>query len=289
MDTFRIAVSSMALDAKLEYGSPMWRSFNASFENKEIDLWGLAEAVYMGHPITTWHKNRWRHGDNFLLGQHIGLDFDSGDEKSSLDHLKCDPFVEQYASLIYTTPSHTEENPRSRVIFLLDQPIMQPKNYTMAATALLWIFGTADRQCKDPARFFYGSIDCDLWVSDHVLPIALVKDVIQLYHKTGRAAKRQTSTRIDTSDAAVKELQKALDAIPPWQIDYGEWVSVLMALHHSLPESIALPLAESWAQGEDGEVERKWKSFERNNGDKVGLGSVFHLAKRFGYQRSVMQ
>ena len=38
-----------------------------------------------------------------------------------------------------------EEKPRARVVFLLDQPIMQAKNYTLAASALLWVFGTADR------------------------------------------------------------------------------------------------------------------------------------------------
>lgn len=287
MERYRIAVSTMALNGKIPQGSPLWSKFNASFENMELDLWEFAHAVYMGHPFTTWHKNRWRDNRNYLLGQHIGLDFDSGDERSSIDYLSRDPFVDKFASLIYTTPSHTENAPKARVVFLLDQPIRQAQNYALAAAALLWIFGTADRQCKDPARFFYGSKDCDLKLNENVLPVSVVKDLVLEYRTTGRTAKNKTSKPFSTKDPDILEIQRALDCIPAMEIDYGEWVTVLMALHHDLPENIGLPLAEAWGMGQGDEIARKWKSFARTEGEKVGLGTVFHLAKRFGYNRPI--
>ena len=82
--------------------------------------------IYAGHLFTTWHQTT---GDtnNYELGQHIGVDFDTEDERSTLRYLAKDKFISRYANLIYTTPSHRPEAPRARVLFLLDTPIHQAK------------------------------------------------------------------------------------------------------------------------------------------------------------------
>lgn len=194
MDTYKIAISTWPLDHKIAHGSNEWRGFNASFENREIGLLDFANEVYTGHAFTTWHSNRWRHGSNYLLGQHLGVDFDRGDHSSSIDGLTSDKFVSRYASLVYSTPSSTPEAPKSRVVFLLDKPIQQAQNYALAAQAMLWIFGNADQQCKDPARFFYGSKDCDIWWEpDNILPLDVVIDLVKRYQVSGNSAKRRKS------------------------------------------------------------------------------------------------
>lgn len=189
--TTKIAFSTMALKSKIADGDPMWAQFTGSFRNLELDTIDIANEIYMGHPLTTWHKNNWRHSSNYQLGQHLGLDFDTGDERSTVQYLAKDKFIAKYASLIYTTPSHTPDAPRARVLFFLDQPIFQPKNYVSAATALLWLFGTADTKCKDPCRFFYGSVNCDMEYLDNVLPLEKVKEIIAQWQATGSHAKRQ--------------------------------------------------------------------------------------------------
>ena len=81
-------------------------------------------------------------------------------------------------------------------------------------------------------------------------------------------------------------VDSALRSIPPWSIDYGQWVAVLMAIHAEFGD-MGLPVAESWGQGAHGEVKAKWRSFhtEGNGAGQVGLGTLFDLAKRFGWQR----
>src|SRR5574343_1317630 len=143
MDT-KIAVSRYALGGKIPPLDPFWPKFNASFDNLILDTEHLMQAIYNGQSITTSHKNKWRTSINYMLGQHIWLDFDAGDKSSSIETLVKDKFIAQYAAFVYTTVSHTTEQPRARAIFLLDQPINQAKNYTLAASALLWLFGTAD-------------------------------------------------------------------------------------------------------------------------------------------------
>jgi hypothetical protein len=190
--TTKMSFSTMQLSGKIPPGDSLWGKFNASFENVDVPIIEIANYIYTGHAFTTWHRNNWRHSDNYILGQHIGLDFDTEDERSTLAGLAKDRFIARYASLIYTTPSHAPDKPRARVLFTLDQPIYQAKNYTLAASALVWLFGAADSKCKDAARFFYGSTNCTVEWLDNTLPIDVIKGMIRQYQSTGTQAKRQT-------------------------------------------------------------------------------------------------
>lgn len=217
--TYRIAVSTWALDHKLAPGAPEWSAFNASFTNQSLTPFDFAHAIYDGHPFTTWHTNNWRTSANYVCGQHLGLDFDAGDQTSTLPALLDNPFIHRHANILYTTPSHTPEAPRARVVFLLDTPIMQATNYALAAAALLWLFGTADRQCKDAARFFYGSMRCEMEMFDNVLSLATVKHIIAQYQASGkREMRRQVDRTIQGNDryttAALRNEVEAVRTAP---------------------------------------------------------------------------
>ena len=287
MMTYKIAVSSYKLDGKIPQGSDLWTSFNSSFVNFDIEQKKIMAAVYRGRSITTQHKNNWRTSENYICGQHIGLDFDTGDEDSSFHKLSRDKFISKYASFLYTTISHKPESPRSRVIFLLEQPIMQAKNYTMAVTALLWLFGTADRQCKDAVRFFYGSPGCEFHKIDQILPLEVIKKIIQNYKDSGTNERKLTIKKNYLAPASQQEVQDALKLIPPWGIAYDEWVQVLMGIHSEFGDA-GYNLAESWGDGKQGEVERKWRSFhdKGSEGSAVTIATLFSIAKRFGWVKS---
>lgn len=286
MDTFKIAVSSMKLDHKLLPGDPIWRDFNASFRNVDLETSDILDVVYHGRAITTHHSNNWRATQNYLCGQHIGLDFDSEDKNSSLPFLAKDKFISKYAAFIHTTISHKEDRPRARVIFLLDTPIMQAKNYAMAASALLWVFGTADRQCKDAVRFFYGAPACEFEYINQVLPLETIKKLIQEYTDTGAGEKKRAVRPDYLPPATQQETAEALKMIDPWKIEYDEWVSILMAIHSQFGEA-GFQLAENWAGGKPGEVSLKWKSFHRegNTSGAISIGTMFAIAKRFGWEK----
>jgi len=280
--TFKVAVSKYSLSGKIPPCDPVWPRFNASFSNLDISEGQLIDKIYMGQPITTWHKDQWRSSENYLCGQYIGLDFDSGDACSSLAALAKDKFISRYASFLYTTMSHSPEAPRSRAIFLLDKPIMQAKNYTTAVTALLWIFGTADRQCKDAVRFFYGSKSCDVEYIGNVLPLTTVQEVIKKYQESGQAEKKRQAKTFTDTPPCQQEVADALAVIPAWGINYDEWLQVLMGIHSAFGED-GLELAERWADGAPNEVEQKWKSF-RHSG--VTVASIFGIAKNFGWKKT---
>lgn len=271
--------------AQLPADDTTWKRFNGSFQNQELDQVEILDMIYQGHPFTTWHKNQWRNAANYLAGQHIGLDWDTEDERSTINGLMKDSFIRKYAFLIYTTPSHKPEAPRARVVFLTDTPIMQAKNYVAAVSSLLWLFGTADRQCKDSCRFFYGSKDCQMEWLGQMLPIDKMKAIIGQYTTSGALAKKIATSKSYTPTTDQQEVAEALRAIPPWGIEYDEWLKILMGIHQAFGDA-GLALAESWAQGADGEVARKWRSFKAdgNPTGAVTINTVFKLARERGWK-----
>lgn len=287
-NSYKIAISRYPLTAKIPPGDPIWNRFNSSFDNLELTPQEIMTTVYNGQSMTTQHKNHWRKAENYICGQHIGLDFDSEDEKSTIPYLVKDKFISKNAAFIHTTISHKPEAPRARVIFLVDTPIMQAKNYTLAVTALLWLFGSADRQCKDAVRFFYGAIGCKVENVGNVLPLETVKKVIASYKASGLAEHKRAVKTDYHVPATQQDVADALKLIPPWGIAYDEWVEILMGIHAAFGED-GYPLAVSWADGKPGEVEQKWKSFDRG-GNTVGavtVATVFGMAKRFGWKKAL--
>ena len=285
-DTFRVAIGPKQ-EHKIPPGDPYWPKFNASFKPCELPQVKIAEALYNGYPITTWHRNHWRHSKNYELGQHLGIDFDTEDKRSSLPHLLAEPFIAKHAAILHTTLSHTPDKPRARAVFLLDKPIYQPTNYILAATALLWVFGSADRQCKDAVRFFFGGKPgaCEMEWPGHVLSLDLVKDLIRRYQASGARERRRVSTQYAAQNVDEQKVIDALRAIPAWGVEYDEWLAILMAIHSEFPGPNGESIADTWAQGYDGEVRRKWRSFsaEGNVAGRVGIGTLFARAKEHGW------
>ena len=67
----------------------------------------------------------------------IELDFDRGDETSSITYLMTDGFIAEHAAFLYSTLSSISTAPRSRVIFILDRPYSDAEGYRQARLALI--------------------------------------------------------------------------------------------------------------------------------------------------------
>jgi hypothetical protein len=166
-----IAINDMALDDKLPPGDSRWARLNDSFINQEVEPFDFANAIYMGRAYSAWHSGR-RKDDNFLRSQFIAVDCDTEDERSSIPYLLRLEFVNVYAALIHSTPSHTDAAPRSRVVFLLDEPIADSAAYEVAIGFVYSLFPGSDTSCIDSSRFFYGSKNCEIeLLVNNVLPV----------------------------------------------------------------------------------------------------------------------
>jgi len=256
--TFKIAISNMELHKKLLPGDPAWSKFNASFENMDMTIPDLTNAVYFGRAITTHHSNHWRVTQNYLCGQHIGLDFDAGDESSSLKLLEKDSFIARYAAFAHTTMSHKPEFPRARVLFVLDVRLCRRK---ITPWLRLRFCGYSERPIANARmRYVFSTVRLDAIF--HTLPMfcpwMLVKHLIMQYLETGASEKRRTVRSDYRPPASQQDVADALKVIDPWGIDYDEWVSVLMAIHSQFGEA-GFSLAEHWADGS----RTRWPKMEK--------------------------
>lgn len=197
--TCDIAINSIALKNKIPQGDPLWNTYNDSFEPMSLEPIELANYIYLGQGYAGWHAGR-RKIENFVRSGFIGVDMDSGDKRSSFDVLLKHDFVQMYGSLVHTTPSHSKEAPRARVIFFLDEPITDAAKYQTAAKLLVTQFDGADVACTDASRFFYGSCNCDIWFSDNVLPLQQLRHFYRLWAK----APTHAPTVVPTQENIIK-------------------------------------------------------------------------------------
>lgn len=282
----RIAFNRMALPGKLPPGDPRWREFTDSWDNLTLEPLDIANFVYQGYAFTTWHNGP-RKLDNFICGQHIAVDMDTEDERSSFAALEAHPWVRMYGALLYTTPTHSADRPRARVLFLLDSIINNADAYSEAARFVTAQFDGADEGVHDASRFFYGSRNCELHLPGNVLPLAHLRrfyrkdraqhapvrpptPIVNLPEERERRAGQQGLTDLEKARAALLKVN-------PWGMDYLRWIGVLAALRREFGDA-ALPLAVEWAQGKPGEVERKWPGLDTEHSTQTTLGTVYYMA-----------
>ena len=83
------------------------------------------------------------------------------------------------------------------------------------------------------------------------------------------------------------DLIEALNYIPPSALDYQEWVNIGMALKH---EGFGCDVWDSWSKADSrwkaGNCERKWNTFKENASTIVTAGTIFEMAKKYGYSPS---
>jgi hypothetical protein len=84
---------------------------------------------------------------------------------------------------MHTTPSHSPDAPRARVVFFLDQPIDDAAGFQAAAKFLVSQFDGADEHCTDASRFFYGAFNCDIWLSQNILPVRQLRHFYRRWYR----------------------------------------------------------------------------------------------------------
>lgn len=203
-----------------------WRVFNGSFQNVEIEPGKLLALIQQGYAYTPQHHN-YRHSKNFAAGQHIALDMDTGDSQSSIAVLLQNEFIAKHATFIHTTPSHTESNPKARVVFVLDRPITNKEKYALLAESLVDRFGTADKACKDAARFFYGAMGCQShWLGNILTLESAAGELVRPYQQ-----KLNELARLDAERLANRVVVAANDAPATMLAKHSQSLLELSLIH----------------------------------------------------------
>jgi hypothetical protein len=150
------------------------RAMGNSFIATEVTPEQLIMHILQGKAWTpaVFMDNR-RVKNNFLSAQLIGLDFDSG---ISVDDANMEILISEYAALIHPSASSTPEKPKTRVVFILSEPVTEWHRYEALTLSMAKHFAhmMPDEQTKDATRLFYGSdVEGEDWFPAAVLPLKL--------------------------------------------------------------------------------------------------------------------
>jgi hypothetical protein len=123
------------------------------WESGELSEEGFATSVRQGHALAPHYRGGHRKTSNFICAGFLAADVDRG---RTLEDAKDHAFVRHHAALIHTTASHTPENNRFRIIFLLDEPILSARDWAAAQLGLALTL-ESDTSVSDGARLFFGN------------------------------------------------------------------------------------------------------------------------------------
>ena len=295
----KIAISRLAVTAKLERLDPRWTALNEGFENLTVTYPDVMTQLSGGHSICGWMSGI-RSYANFMGVQHIGVDMDTEDSRSTIAALSAHPLVQAYGGLIYTTFSHTQHAPRARVVFYLNEFITNPDAAKSIMRFITAQFDGADEAVAEPTRFFYGNPQGEFEYIGRTLDLDIVRVLYQRAQRLAAPKKNaQTSTRQDSKlpnniikmplrltgdkESEYQRTITALRSFSPWSIDYNTWIGLIAAMKREFGDRAKAEVIE-WAQGKPGEVEREWDRNTKTNrpGAVMQINTVFFLSERFG-------
>jgi hypothetical protein len=198
---FAVDVNRLFTD-KVKPGDPRFWRLNMTFSTSRLTAAELLDDIRQGHAWTAPHRKErhlrpdgkrttYRVKQNVIGVQAIGLDSDTGDERSALAWWQAQDFFAAFGAFAHTTASHTEERPRCRVVFVLPE-LLTVEDAERLVRSLMSRFPHVDASTKDAGRIFYGSRGCQFVAPDRVLPLdvarALILDVQQYEEELRRAA-----------------------------------------------------------------------------------------------------
>jgi hypothetical protein len=139
------------------------------------------------------------------------------------------------------------------------------------------------------------SSGADIRWGGHTIPVLSAETVAALWEEwTGEdlfATAQEGDYQPDPTYASadLDRVADALQHVDPNDIDYNAWIGTIAALRGAFGDD-ALPLAVDWAAGKRGEVEAKWRTFDREyTGRPATLDGIFYRARKAGWTDTWLQ
>lgn len=146
------------------------------WQNVDLPIDELAEIVAVqGHAFCA-QLNGSRSSKNYKSTNLVSIDVDAG---TTLEEALAHPFSKQHLTFYYTTASHTVEENRFRLCFLLDHDLADPNDYKAIKRALGLRF-CADPNTYDPSRISFGNQSAAFQTFDRTIPQDEAEKLIEL-------------------------------------------------------------------------------------------------------------
>ncbi|MBX3476692.1 MAG: AAA family ATPase [Brevundimonas sp.] len=237
-------------------------------------------------------KGALRHDDNLITVDGVEGDYDAGKVSvaEAVERLRS----ADVGAVIYTTPSHTAAAPRWRVLAPTSAP-MSPDERRALCERLNGALGgiLAKESFTRSQAYYFGAVGA---APDHAVEVVDGRaiDHADDIPRTGRSESRPDPVADEDDDDLWSliepnwpRIRGALAVIP--SEDRDDWLTVGMAIHaESRGSDDGFAVWSEWSKASDKfnarDQRRTWKSFSDQGARRVGIGTMFELAKRFGWE-----
>lgn len=158
--------------------------------------------------------------NNMEQQQVLMLDFDNKDDDTkkkttgifyqSIEQTLEDEFIKENASFIYKTFSHTDTWERFRVVFVLDEPLVNNEEVKSAYQYLMDKYPNADKATKDSSRIFFGGTEYTEINFENILDKSIFPEVKEVEVKKRKPRKAKKAPVISFDDFE--------EEIPTWKL-----------------------------------------------------------------------
>lgn len=155
----------------------------AGFEPVAATLDDFVRHIGAGHGYGPQFHGGRRKAIYFARAGFLAADVDDG---ITIEEAKEHAFVRHHAGLIHTSVSHTPQRHRFRIIFLLDEPILNAQDWADAQLGLA-VKVNGDRSVSDAARMFFGNTRAEFFTISRSMSSSVVADLVAM----GRDARAQ--------------------------------------------------------------------------------------------------
>ncbi|MES0171899.1 plasmid replication protein, CyRepA1 family [Mesorhizobium sp. M0006] len=167
----KVAISTKLVDKIL----PKSRSAYATdgWENVELSTAELIAQISDGFAYCS-HFGGSRSTANFKAADIVSVDIDQG---LGIEDALGRPIVRDHAAFLYTTPSHTAEHERFRIVFVLPHTIEEADEIRAVSRSLALRLG-GDIAATDACRISFGNSKAKIYHVGKMLSTALVRELI---------------------------------------------------------------------------------------------------------------
>jgi hypothetical protein len=139
-----------------------------------VPLGAIALAVTYGWAFCPVMADGLRSAKNFVASDIVAVDVD---ETPSVEHVLAHPLVQEHGGFVYTTVSHSDAEPRLRVVFELPRTITKGTEFAALLRGLsLRLAG--DPRATDAARISFGNRAAEVHLIERQLSCELLEELI---------------------------------------------------------------------------------------------------------------
>ena len=235
-------------------------SWKDAFELITIDGYATSAALNSDH----------RTDENYVSRQICMVDIDDG---MTIQELFNDDFYNEFGAGFYTTKRHTDEAHRFRILFVLEEPENDCVRMRKIIRGLLETYKSADTNCKDGSRIYYGIPNCPIKeYRENILPKVITDALVDMIDRIDLAEDeaRQKKYEYQERDNVQYDeifIDKLLSMIQlktgTFKGQYDEWKTIAWATCHSIGmHNAEMLMMKYWPTKTKKELNtlRDWKS-----------------------------